>query len=346
MAAQGLRQPGSAFKPFAYLTAFKKGYTPNTVVFDLSTEFAPNNPACPTIVNIYASSSKECYHPENFDNLFRGPVNLRNALAQSINVPAVKVLYLAGLGDTIKTAQELGITTLNDPNRYGLSLVLGGGEVKLIDLVEAYSVFSQEGIKHNQKIVLKIEDSSGKAIESASDQAIMAVEPIYAQLINDVLSDEDARRPLYSGSFYLTAFDDYQVALKTGTTNDYRDAWTIGYTPSIVVGVWAGNNHQEPMQKNAGSILAALPIWNAFMSKVLPKYPNETFKKPASSEETDKLMIGGKYSDDSGNVHNILHYIDKNNPLDPLPQNPQDDPQYNNWEVPVQLWKQGLLISS
>jgi len=253
---------------------------------------------------------------------------------------------LAGLGDTIKTAQELGITTLNDPNRYGLSLVLGGGEVKLIDLVEAYSVFSQEGIKHNQKIVLKIEDSSGKAIESASDQAIMAVEPIYAQLINDVLSDEDARRPLYSGSFYLTAFDDYQVALKTGTTNDYRDAWTIGYTPSIVVGVWAGNNHQEPMQKNAGSILAALPIWNAFMSKVLPKYPNETFKKPASSEETDKLMIGGKYSDDSGNVHNILHYIDKNNPLDPLPQNPQDDPQYNNWEVPVQLWKQGLLISS
>ncbi|MCL5004858.1 MAG: PBP1A family penicillin-binding protein [Patescibacteria group bacterium] len=338
VAVQGLRQPGSAFKPFAYLTAFSKGYFPETVVFDAPTEFVPNNPNCPIIVD-FSNENDQCYHPENFDHYFRGPINLRNALSQSINVPAVKMLYLAGLDNTIKTAKDFGITTLKDSNFYGLSLVLGGGEVKLIDLINAYSVFSQEGVRHNQKIVLKIEDAKGKEIESSSDQAVQVFEPRYVKMLNDVLSDPEARRPLYSGSFDLTVFDDRQVALKTGTTNDYRDAWTIGYTPYLVAGVWAGNNHQEPMQKNAGSILAALPIWNAFMKEVLLKYPAEPFNKPdeINLAEIQKPMLDGSYTYD---IHDILYYVDKNDPLGPIPQNPSRDPQFINWETSSQIWWQ------
>jgi len=341
VAVQGLRQPGSAFKPFAYLTAFGKGYLPETVVFDAPTEFVPNNPKCPAIVN-FLNEDDDCYHPQNFDHLFRGPINLRNALSQSINVPAVKVLYLAGLENTIKTAKDFGITTLRDSNFYGLSLVLGGGEVKLIDLVNAYSVFSQDGIRHNQKIVLKIEDAKGNIMESSSDQAVQVFEPQYVQILNDVLSDENARRPLYSGSFGLTVFEDRQVAMKTGTTNDYRDAWTMGYTPYLAVGVWAGNNHQEPMEKNAGSILATLPIWNAFMKEALQKYPNETFNKPPETNlmEITKPMINGQYYV-NGIINDILYYIDKNDPLGPMPQNPANDPQFINWEISTQRWWQG-----
>lgn len=341
VAVQGLRQPGSAFKPFAYLTAFGKGYLPETVVFDAPTEFVPNNPKCPAIVN-FSNEDKDCYHPQNFDHYFRGPINLRNALAQSINVPAVKILYLAGLENTIKTAKDAGITTLRDPNFYGLSLVLGGGEVKLIDLVNAYSVFSQDGIRHNQKIVLKIEDAKGNIIESSSDQAVQVFEPQYVQMLNDILSDEDARRPLYSGSFGLTIFEDRQVAMKTGTTNDYRDAWTMGYAPYLAVGVWAGNNHQEPMEKNAGSILAALPIWNAFMKEALLKYPVETFNKPPETNllEISKPMINGQYYI-NGIINDILYYVDKNDPLGPIPQNPNNDPQFINWEISTQAWWQG-----
>lgn len=337
VAADGLRQPGSAFKPFAYITAFKKGFSPNTVIFDLPTEFVPNNPKCPLVVN-FLNDDKDCYHPENFDHQFRGPVDLRSSLAQSLNIPAVKVLYLAGLENTITTAQSFGITTLDDSSRYGLSLVLGGGEVKLTDMVNAYSVFAQEGVKHNQKIIIQVEDINSNIVENYSDQAIQVIEQHYAQIINDVLSDENARRPLYQNSFYLTQFDDRQVALKTGTTNDYRDAWTIGYTPSVVVGVWAGNNHQEPMQKQAGSILAALPIWSAFMKQILPVYPSETFNIPSQdNQQAIKPMLDGEFFYNN-QYHDILYYIDKDNPLGAAPINPGSDPQFNNWEAPVQSW--------
>jgi len=209
-------------------------------------------------------------------------------------------------------------------------------------LVNAYSVFSQDGIRHNQKIVLKIEDAKGNIMESSSDQAVQVFEPQYVQILNDVLSDENARRPLYSGSFGLTVFEDRQVAMKTGTTNDYRDAWTMGYTPYLAVGVWAGNNHQEPMEKNAGSILAALPIWNAFMKEALQKYPNETFNKPPETNlmEITKPMINGQYYV-NGIINDILYYIDKNDPLGPMPQNPANDPQFINWEISTQRWWQG-----
>jgi len=340
VAAQGLRQPGSSIKPFIYISAFKKGYSPDTVVFDLQTEFS-TRPSCP-ITNInYSVDNPDCYHPQNFDHQFRGPINLRNALAQSINIPAVKMLYLVGVNDVIQTTHDFGLTTLNDPSRYGLSLVLGGGEVKLTDMVEGYSVFSQDGIRHDQNIILEVDDYNGNTLEKYLDRATQVIEPQYAKLINDVLSDSEARKPLYSGSFSLTIFDDRDVALKTGTTNDYKDAWTIGYTPYLVTGVWAGNNHQESMQKNAGSILAALPIWNAFMSEAINKFPNESFNKPDPISET-KPMLNGQFIT-NGQIHDILYFVDKNNPLGDIPQYPGNDSQYNNWETPTQIWSQQNL---
>lgn len=340
VASQALRQPGSAFKPLAYITAFQKGYSPETVVFDLPTEFSTYGNTCPlTGINFFDNNSL-CFHPENFDRQFRGPVNLRNALAQSINVPSVKVLYLAGINDSIKTAQNFGITTLTDPSRYGLSLVLGGGEVKLIDLVGAYSVFAQEGVKHRQAFILEVKNSQGKVLEKYLDQATQIIEPQYAKLINNILSDAEARSPLFQNSLNLTVFEGREAALKTGTTNDYRDAWTIGYTPSLVVGVWAGNNNNKPMQKQAGSILAAIPIWHDFMSKVLENYPIEFFNKAEQINQT-KPMLNGEYIFNN-ETHNILYYINKNDPLGPQPSSPETDSQFWNWELPIKNWWQNL----
>lgn len=338
VASQGLRQPGSSFKPFVYVTAFKKGYLPETIVFDLPTEFYANNNICPTVNINYYNESSPCFHPENYAHNFQGPVNLRNALAQSINIPAVKVLYLAGLSDSIKTAEDFGITTLKGPDRYGLSLVLGGGEVKLVDMVNAYSVFSQEGIKHQQFFILEVKDAKDSVLEKYTDQTTQVIDSQYPRLINQILSDNEARAPLFQSSFNLTTFPDREVALKTGTTNDYRDAWTIGYTPSLVVGVWAGNNNQQPMQKQGGSILAALPIWSDFMNKALLNKPTEVFNRPDPSPIIiDKPILNGSYIINN-QVHDILFYVNKNDPLGPPLLNPESDSQFWNWENPVKIW--------
>jgi len=340
VASQGLRQPGSALKPFAYITAFQKGYSPETIVFDLPTEFSSYSNVCPLTNINFSDDNPLCFHPQNFDGIFRGPVNFRTALAQSINVPSVKVLYLAGLIDTLKTCQDFGLTTLTDPSRYGLSLVLGGGEVKLTEMVNAYSVFAQEGIKHQQSFILEIKDSQGRILEKYLDQATRVVESQYTQIINNILSDIEARSGLFQNSLNLTVFPDREVALKTGTTNDYKDAWAIGYTPSLVVGVWAGNNNNQPMQKQAGSILAAVPIWHAFMSKALENQPAEFFNKPEVMSQT-KPVLWGEYIS-NGEAHDILYYVDKNNPLGPQPLNPELDSQFWNWELPVRVWWQRL----
>ena len=340
VAVQGLRQPGSSFKPFAYVTAFEKGYSPNTVIFDLPTEFSSYTDVC-RLVNInYNDENPLCFHPQNFDGDFRGPINLRNSLAQSINVASVKILYLAGLNDTIKTAQNFGLTTINDPGRYGLSLVLGGGEVKLIDMVEAYSVFSQEGIKHNQAIILEVDSAKGDILEKYLDQATRVIDQQYPKLVNNILSDIDARAGLFQSSLNLTVFPGRDVALKTGTTNDYKDAWTLGYTPFLTIGVWAGNSDNTPMQKHAGSILAAVPIWSEFMNAALQNYPMEFFNKPDGVQE-NKPMMNGEYII-NGQVHEILYYVDKTNPMGPQPLNPEYDSQFWNWELPLKNWRKNL----
>jgi len=324
VATQGLRQPGSAIKPFAYITAFKKGYTPDTIVFDLEIDFD--------------ITGEKPYIPQNFDEIFRGPTTLRNGLAQSINVPSVKVLYMAGVGSTLKTAEDFGITTLTERSRYGLSLALGGGEVKLIDLVGAYSVFAQDGIKHNQSLILEIKNNKDIILEKYEDKTIKVIDSQYTRLINDILSDQKARQPLFHGSFDLTVFPGHEVALKTGTTNDYRDAWSMGYTPSLVVGVWAGNNDNTPMQRKGGSILAAVPIWSQFMSEALKKQSYETFYRP-DSILTNKPILNGQYIINN-QIHDTLYYINKENPLGPAPINPSSDSQFENWERSVIEWVQ------
>ncbi|MDO8442681.1 MAG: PBP1A family penicillin-binding protein [bacterium] len=343
VATQGLRQPGSTMKPFAYVTAFQKGYTPSTMLFDLPTEFAASNPSCPLNVD-YTNENAECFHPQNFDPEFKGPIDLRNSLAQSINITSVKTLYLAGLNETLKTASDFGITTLTEKNRYGLSLVLGGGEVKLIDLVGAYSVFAQEGVKHQQTMILKISDSKNQTLEEYKNTNNRVMDAKYPIYINDILSDIEARSALLSSSLSLTLFPGHEVAMKTGTTNDYRDAWVVGYTPNFVVGVWAGNNNNDAMQKQGGSILAAIPTWSAFMREAIKDISPATFSKPEPILTKKEVLnggfdinfqIGGK---NYPQIHDILFYVNKKDPQGPYPENPQNDSQFENWEVPVLKW--------
>src|SRR3989338_1097525 len=220
------RQPGSSFKPFVYATAFKKGYTPETVLFDLTTQFsnacAPNN-----FSDVYP-----CYSPENYDHKFRGPITLRNALAQSVNIPAVKLVWLAGAYNSIKTAERLGLTTLEDAKRYGLTLVLGGGEVKLVEMVGAYGVFANDGLRNPHTALLSVEDKDGNVLEEFEKRESRVMEPQVARQISSILSDNEARTPLYGANSQLY-FPGTDVAAKTGTTNDYRDAWVLGYTPTL-----------------------------------------------------------------------------------------------------------------
>jgi len=334
VATQGLRQPGSSLKPFVYLTAFQMGYTPDTVLFDVPTEFS-TDAECPAVPN-FNSADKNCFHPQDFEGTFAGPVSIREALAQSINVPAVKMLYLVGESNAIQNAYNFGLTTLTDPSSYGLSLVLGGGAVRLIDLTEAYSVLATDGIKHAQTMVLSVTDSNGNVLESYADQASQVADAQSVRLVNDILSDPAAREPLFQASQNLTVFPGYDVALKTGTSNDYRDAWAMGYTPSLVVGVWAGNNDNTPMKKNGSSILAAVPMWSAFMQQALPQVPNETFTQP-NPVYPIKPILAGDYL--YGNqIHTILYYVNKSDPTGAPPADPAADPQFHNWETGVLNW--------
>ncbi len=257
------RQPGSAFKPFVYVTAFQKGYDDKKVVVDELTNFG-------------VWGGKE-YIPQNYDGKFRGPVTLREALAQSLNIPSVKVLlYLAGLKESVETAQACGITTLKPP--FGPSIVLGGWEVKLLEMTSAYGVFANDGLKVPTTAILKIEDSQGNILEENKKTELRILGKNAVRLLNDVLSDNEARAAMFGPRSPLY-FEGYQVAVKTGTSQDYRDAWTIGYTPSIVVGIWVGNNNNEPIKKQPGMMVAG-PIFHDFLVQVLPKYPKESFLKP------------------------------------------------------------------
>ncbi len=340
-ATQGLRQPGSALKPFAYLTLFKKGFLPETVFFDVPMEFVPNNPECPPIPDYKKNVTKNddpCFHPQNFDEKFRGPIALSDALAQSVNIPAVKVLYLAGLEDVLHTLADFGVTTLTDPSRYGLSLVLGGGEVKLNELVGAFGVLAAEGIHHDQAMVLEVRDASGGIVETYADNTEQVVEPQYPRIITSILSDQAARSKLFGSSLNLTVFPGHDVALKTGTSNDYRDAWALAYTPSLVVGVWAGNNNNTPMHKQGSSILAAVPIWSAFMSEAIKTQPEELFTKPDPTTPS-KPFFAGAYAP-ANQIHSELFWVNRKDPSGPAPSDPTEDPQFTNWETGVFSWIQ------
>ncbi|KKP85982.1 MAG: Penicillin-binding protein, 1A family [Candidatus Nomurabacteria bacterium GW2011_GWA1_35_8] len=359
--ATAWRQPGSSFKPFIYATAFNKGFTPDTVLFDLPTEFQ-------TTCNAYGKAlpghnQDDCYMPDDYDGKTRGPMSLRNALAQSINIPAVKLFYLAGLSDSLKTSEDMGISTLTDVSRYGLTLVIGGGEVSLLDMTSAYGVFANNGGRNPYTGILEIEDKNGKVLETYFPNTKEVLPKNTALTISDILSDNIARVPTFGSSSALL-IPNRNVAVKTGTTNSNRDAWTIGYTPSIVVGVWAGNNDNKPMKKGGSAV--AGPIWNKFINETLKTLPNEKFEKPnlEIDPKTVKPIIRGYWQGNENffidkisgklageftprettqekvitNVHSILYWIDRDNILGAPPLNPSENPQFNNWEIPVQDW--------
>ncbi len=328
------RQPGSSFKPFVYAAAYQKGYTPDTIVFDLQTQFSTNCRPEDTTNN-----EPPCYSPQNFDGKFQGPITLRNALAQSVNIPAIKTLYLAGIKESITLAENMGITTLGDPNRYGLTLVLGGGEVNLLELTGAYGVFANDGVKNPVTGILKVEDNSGNILEQYEEQSVRILDPQIARLTNDVLSDNVARTPEFGADSPLY-FPGYNVADKTGTTNDYRDVWVLGYTPGIAVGAWAGNNDNSPMQKKIAAFIIA-PMWHDFVLYAIQKYPSDSFIAPAPENNpyaAPPVLTGNWNTDPSQGVHEILYWLDKNNPRGGKPLNPASDPQFAYWEYPVQLW--------
>jgi len=321
------RQPGSSFKPFVYAAALLKGFTPQTIIFDLPTQFST---ACSPADNFNAAYP--CYSPGNFDNNFRGPMTFTTALAQSINIPAVKTLYLAGIDETIALASRMGISTLGNAKEYGLSLALGAGEVKLLELTSAFGVFANDGVRVAPVAVIKVTDTKGVVLEEYEPHPEMVLDSGVARDISSMLSNNQARIPSYrpDNPFNIPGFD---VAAKTGTTNEYRDTWTVGYTPSIAVGVWAGNNDNTPMvHETAGYVVA--PMWRAFMDKALAVRPKEFFSEPRGIPENAPPALRGVYADEDG-VHDILYWVDKNNPLGGGTS--KRDAQFDAWEYPLRV---------
>jgi membrane peptidoglycan carboxypeptidase len=328
-AALALRQPGSTMKPFIYALALMNGYTRDTVVFDVPTQFSTE--CSPSAVT---NNKSPCYAPSDYDGVFRGPMTFETAIAQSINIPAIKVLYLVGIQNAINLAKSFGLTTLGDPSQYGLTLVLGGGEVRLLDLVGAYSVFANDGIKNTPTGILEVDDSQNTVLEKYTPQPSTIIPANIARDMSAMLSDAPARVPEYALDSPLS-FPGYDVAVKTGTTDDTRDAWVIGYTPSIALGVWAGNNDNTPMVKSIAGFIAA-PMWHEVMAYALSKYPKTYFGQadPISNSVSPMLQGDWQIPDKNGNIvpHDLLYWTDKNNPQGPPLSDPEQDPQYSYWE--------------
>ena len=333
------RQPGSSFKPFVYATALKKGYTPETAVFNLQTQFST---ACsPQDV---ANAEPPCYSPQNYDGKFSGPITFRDALAQSQNIPAVKVLYLAGIGESLKTAEDMGITTLREkPGFYGLTLVLGGGEVTLLDETSAYSVFANDGVRNPPTGILEVTDKNDRMLEKYESKPDRVLDAQIARQINSILSNNEARAPEFGAASPLY-FPGADVADKTGTTNDFRDVWVLGYTPSISVGAWAGNNDNTPMVRRIAAFIIA-PMWHDFMEYAIEKYPADSFPVASPDPSYDSLppvLRGNWNTDPSKGLHDILYWINKDNPRSGFNVNPWADVQTIHWDYPVQLWAGGF----
>jgi 1A family penicillin-binding protein len=286
VATQGLRQPGSALKPITYAAAFRKGYTASTVLLDVETKYPSGDPVKPE------------YNPKNYDSKYRGPVQLRFALANSINTIAVKVSALVGIRDILTLANDMGISSLapshDNMRRIGLSLTLGGGEVTLLELTGAYGVFATGGVLHEPVALLKVEDVKRKILFEQKPTAGKRVLPQeIPYLLSDILSDNEARKEVFGLKSYLY-IPGRTVAVKTGTTDDKRDNWTVGYTPSIVVGTWVGNNDNSPMHPSlASGVTGAAPVWNRIIREAIKDKPDEPFERPSNIVELDIDNYGG-----------------------------------------------------
>jgi penicillin-binding protein 1C len=347
--ATSKRQPGSSFKPFAYATMFSKNFGPGTTVYDVKTDFGGG------------------YVPKNYTNRFYGVQSYRSALAGSLNIPAVKALYIAGIDETLKSAKAMGISTLDrGSDNYGLSLVLGSGEVKLVEMVNAYESFANGGVHYESTPILKVTDPNNKVIEDNTKPQTpkKVLDPQVAYMISSALSDNSARSYIF-GSNSPLVIPGKTVAAKTGTTTDYRDAWTMGYSPNLVAGVWAGNNDNSAMTQSASAVSA--PVWNSFMRKALAKESNEQFKRPAGIKEVTLDATTGRLANDKTKNKRTDIFpswykpaaagagdiridklsgkeatectpelaIETNSAGSVLPEIPANDPSYNRWNAGV-----------
>jgi 1A family penicillin-binding protein len=283
------RQPGSTLKPFTYVTAFGKGWSPATMMWDIPITFPGG------------------YKPNDFDSKFPGPMTVRDALAQSRNIPAVEALQFVSVPEMLATAHRLGINDLREPDRYGLAVTLGGGEVKLLDLTYAYSVFANSGQQVGLEVpadrrapgfrqfdpvsILKVTDASGKVLFEYKPKNAEVEDPRLAYQITSILSDDKARQPTYGANSALV-LPNRPAAVKTGTTDEFRDSWVVGYTPDLVTGVWVGNSDNTPMKDILG-VAGAGQIWHAFMAGALDGEPVTPFKVPQGVQQVEVCALSG-----------------------------------------------------
>ena len=316
--ATALRQPGSSIKPITYATAFQRGdFHPDSMVPDLPVRYESDGGYPP-------------YIPRNYDGRFHGPVTIRSALANSFNIPAVEMLKEVGLPAMLDTAERMGITTFEDASRYGLALTLGGGEVKLVEMTGAFATFANYGYHAEVTPFLKVVDADGKILEELDPlepPGEQVFDPGVAYQISSILSDNDARAPVFGRNNPLK-IEGIEAAAKTGTTNDWKDSWTMGYTPALAVGVWVGNNDNKPMAQVAGAIGAA-PIWNNFIKRVYEQpelsslllMPGEValpqgFEPPPSMVRQDVCAVSGMAPGPACTHVKTLWFAESNAPHD------------------------------
>lgn len=342
------RQPGSSFKPVVYAAAFEKGFTPETLLYDVVTTF---------------KVQPKDYAPKNYDGREHGLVSIRQALAGSLNVPAVKTIYLTGIDRVLDLAQKLGYTTFGERSRFGLSIVLGGGEVKLLEHTGAFATLANDGRRLPQKVILRVEDTSGRLLEETpKDRGEQIIDQTIAREVTSILSDNAARAFIF-GAENTLILKGRPVAAKTGTTNDFRDGWTLGYTPSLAAGVWVGNNDNTALRGKADGSNIAAPIWNAFLRRALEGKPVEQFPFPEPRPVANPILRGqgmgaatARVDKISGKLattltpaelieertyqtlHSELYYINKNDLSAPPPTNPAEDPNFETWEGAVRQW--------
>lgn len=303
------RQPGSSLKPIMYATAFEKGYSPSTMIMDVKTDFPTNDPKQPI------------YTPVNYDGKYHGPVQLRFALGNSLNVPAVKMLARVGIKDVMENAYNMGIRNWQPTSAnlasVGFSLVLGGRETTLLDENTAYGVFANNGVRQDPQSILKVTDSNGKKLyEFKKQSGPQIISPEISFLISHILLDTNARSMAFGPSSWLT-IPGKSVSVKTGTTDEKRDNWTIGYTPSYVVGVWVGNNDNSPMNQAISSgVTGASPIWNKIMTTVLKGKQDQYPQKPDNVIAVEIDSLGGGLPV-SGQANRSEYFIKGTEPTGP-----------------------------
>ncbi len=341
-------QPGSSMKPILYAAGFERGYTPNTILWDAPTTFP---------------STTGPYNPQNFTRSEFGPISIRKALQGSLNIPAVKMLALLGIENGVAFAERFGYTTFTDRSRIGLSFVLGANNVIPLEHANTYATFANDGVQFAPVSILKVTDAKGEVLQEWKEvEGKKIVEPNIARMVSNVLSDHAARQYIFGASGNLLTLPGRPVAAKTGTTNDNKDAWAAGYTPSLATVVWAGNTDGKPMKNSAGGGAVAMPIWNEYMRRALAGTPVESFIPPQipatgnqmidgvlPSQQVEIDTVSGKLATEftpahmrevkvCGTYHNELHFINPSNPTGPALQNPENHPYYANWEAGVQTY--------